>query len=143
MRDGGCELVKCIIQGKVHGKRLRGRPRLHTVATSQNGWVEVWNKSFGTRGMALDGEDLCDMLHGRLIITPDGTTKEEDRMAEPTCLVRWGHSGSLSSVRSALSATGGRSRHHQRSPHHSPSSGLVHQSPPTTQISTNRLLRHK
>ena len=93
--------------------------------------------------MALDGEDLCDVLHGRLIITPDGTTKEEDRMAKPTCSVRWGRSGSLSSVRSALSATDDRSHHHQRSPHHSPSSGLVHQSAPTTQIATNRLLRHK
>ena len=26
MRDGGCELVKCVIQGKVSGKRRRGRP---------------------------------------------------------------------------------------------------------------------
>ena len=27
MRDGGCELVKCMIQGKVSGKRRRGRPK--------------------------------------------------------------------------------------------------------------------
>ena len=26
IRDGGCELVKCVIQGKVSGKRRRGRP---------------------------------------------------------------------------------------------------------------------
>ena len=26
IRDGGCELVKCVIQGKVSGKRKRGRP---------------------------------------------------------------------------------------------------------------------
>ena len=27
MRDGGCELVKCVIQGKVSGKRRHGRPK--------------------------------------------------------------------------------------------------------------------
>ncbi len=27
IRDGGCELVKCVIQGKVSGKRRRGRPK--------------------------------------------------------------------------------------------------------------------
>ena len=27
IRDGGCELVKCAIQGKVNGKRRRGRHR--------------------------------------------------------------------------------------------------------------------
>ena len=35
------------------------------------------NKSCGTCGIALDGEDWCDVRHGRLIITPDGTGKEE------------------------------------------------------------------
>ena len=27
IRDGGCELVKCVIQREVHGKRRRGRPK--------------------------------------------------------------------------------------------------------------------
>ena len=27
IRDGGCELVKCMIQMEVHGKRRRGRPK--------------------------------------------------------------------------------------------------------------------
>ena len=28
MRDGGCGLVKCVIKGKVSGKRRRGRPKM-------------------------------------------------------------------------------------------------------------------
>ena len=31
-----------------------------------------------TRGIALDGENWCEVLNGQLIITPDGTTKEEN-----------------------------------------------------------------
>ena len=38
--------------------------RRHTALTSQNG--------------RLDGEDWYDVRHGRLIITPDGTAKEEE-----------------------------------------------------------------
>ena len=34
MRDGGCELVKCVIQGKVSGKRRRGRPKTSYCVTS-------------------------------------------------------------------------------------------------------------
>ena len=49
----------------------------HTVATSQHGCVEVWMKSQGILGIVLDGENLCGMLHGRLIITPDETRKDE------------------------------------------------------------------
>ena len=43
----------------------------HTVGlvTSQNGWLKARNKY---RGIALSGEDWCDVWHGRLIITPDG-----------------------------------------------------------------------
>ena len=49
--------------------------RRHTVATSQNGWVKVSNKSRRTRGTALDGEEWYDVRHGRLSITPAGTAK--------------------------------------------------------------------
>ena len=45
----------------------------HNVATSYIGWVEVWKKSHGPRGIALDGEEW----RGRLINTHDGTAKEE------------------------------------------------------------------
>ena len=36
-RDGGCELVKCVIQGKVRGKRRRGRPK-----TSYSSNITTW-----------------------------------------------------------------------------------------------------
>ena len=41
----------------------------HTVVTSHNGWLITGNTY---RGIVLDGEDWCDVRHGRLIITPDG-----------------------------------------------------------------------
>ena len=50
--------------------------RRHTVVTSQNGWLKAWNKY---RWIALDGEDRCDVRHGRLIITPDGIGKNSTR----------------------------------------------------------------
>ena len=53
IRDGGCEMVKCAIEG----------------------WLKAWNKS---RGIALDGEDLCHVRHGRLIITPDEIGKKKN-----------------------------------------------------------------
>ena len=37
IRDGGCELVKCVIQGKVNGKRRRGRPK-----TSYSSNITKW-----------------------------------------------------------------------------------------------------
>ena len=52
--------------------------RHRTVTTSQNGWVEVWTKSHGTRGITPCGENWCEVLHGRLIITTDGTVKKQD-----------------------------------------------------------------
>ena len=42
IRDGGCELVKCMIQGKVSGKRRRGRPK-----TSYSSNITKWT-SVGT-----------------------------------------------------------------------------------------------
>ena len=64
-----------LIQGEVRGKRPRGRPN-----TSYSGniakccMVEVRKNS---RGIALDEENnWCQALHGRLIVIPDGTTKE-------------------------------------------------------------------
>ena len=46
-------------------------------ATSQNGCRKAWSESRGTHGIALNGEDWYDVRHGRLIITPDGTAKED------------------------------------------------------------------
>ena len=37
IRDGGCELVKCVIQGKVSGKRRHGRPK-----TSYSSNITKW-----------------------------------------------------------------------------------------------------
>ena len=45
-----------------------------TRESSQNGRVEAQNKS---RGFAQDGENVCEELHERLIITRDGIAKEE------------------------------------------------------------------
>ena len=56
------------------------RVRHRILATSQNGWVGVWKKSRGTQWIVLDGEDWCEVLHGQLNITPDGTAKEERRI---------------------------------------------------------------
>ena len=52
-------------------------PIHHILATSQHGWVEVWKKSRGTRGIALDREHWGEVLQGWLIITPDGTWKKD------------------------------------------------------------------
>ena len=49
----------------------------HAVSKSQTGWVEVKNKSCRTCGIMLEGENWCKVLYVRLIITPDGTAKEE------------------------------------------------------------------
>ena len=53
--------------------------RRHTAVTSQNGCMKAWNESRGTHGIALDGEDWYDVRHGRLIITPDVTAKQEGK----------------------------------------------------------------
>ena len=63
--------------------------RRHTVVTSHNGCLKAWSESRGTHGIAPNGEDWYRVRHGRLIITPDGTTKEEanplDRSKRFTC----------------------------------------------------------
>ena len=51
----------------------------HTEITSQNGCLKTWSESRGKHGIALDGEYWYDVRHGRLIITPDGTAKEEEQ----------------------------------------------------------------
>ena len=53
------------------------------MATSQNGWLEAWKESRGTRGIALDGEKWCEVLHGPLIFIPDGTAKEDEEDCRP------------------------------------------------------------
>ena len=51
--------------------------RRHTAVTSQNGRLKAQSESRGKHGIALDGDDWYDVRHGRVIITPDGTVKED------------------------------------------------------------------
>ena len=53
--------------------------RHHRAVTSQHGCLKAWSESRGTHGIALNGDDWYDVRHGWLIITPDGTTKEEHK----------------------------------------------------------------
>ena len=78
IRDDGCELEKCVIQGKVGGKGRRGRPKTSYSSNITNGCLKAWSESRGTHGIALNGEVWYDVRHGRLIITPGGTVKGED-----------------------------------------------------------------
>ena len=57
MRDGGCELVKCVIQGKVNGKRRRGRPNTSYSSNITKWIMKAWSKYRGTHEIAMDGED--------------------------------------------------------------------------------------
>ena len=59
--------------------------RRHTAVTSQTGCLKARSESRGKHGIALDGEDWYDVWHGLLIITPDGTAKEEEETIS-TCL---------------------------------------------------------
>ena len=43
----------------------------HTFATLQNGQAELWQKSRGTRIIALHGHNWCEVLRGRLIVIPN------------------------------------------------------------------------
>ena len=49
--------------------------RHHELATSQNGWAEVWKKS---RWIALDEEDWCEVLYGWLIIRAGTNTPSDE-----------------------------------------------------------------
>ena len=51
--------------------------RRHTVETSRNGCLIAWSESRGTHGIALAGEDWYDVRYWQLIVTPDGTAKED------------------------------------------------------------------
>ena len=57
IRDGGCERVKCVIQGKVSGKRRRGRPNT-SYASNITKWtsVSIERITRETRDR-MDGED--------------------------------------------------------------------------------------
>ena len=71
--------MKCEIQGKVDGKRRLADKSRHTVVTSlcsQNGWLKAWNKYCG---IAVDGEEWCDVRHGRLIVAPGGMVKNQNQ----------------------------------------------------------------
>ena len=61
--------------GRVHGKRQLGSPKTSYIGNITKWMVGVWKKSRLIRGIALDGEDWCDVLQGRLITTTDGTRK--------------------------------------------------------------------
>ena len=56
---------------------------------------ESTKQSIGTHWIALDGEDWCDVRHGRLIITPDGTVKEEEAIGD---VMRHGNVGKKGST---------------------------------------------
>ena len=75
IRDGGCELVKCVIQEKVSGEGRRGENKM-SYNSKITKWLSEWNKSRGSRAIARDGEDWRDVWNGRLLLTPDGTAKE-------------------------------------------------------------------
>ena len=53
--------------------------RHHAEATSQNGSVK-WGKIImrDSRDRAIDGRNWYELLHGRLIVIPDGTAEEEE-----------------------------------------------------------------
>ena len=53
--DGGCELVKCVIQEKVSGEGRRGNPKM-SYNSKITKWMSEWNKSRGTRVIARGGE---------------------------------------------------------------------------------------
>ena len=76
-RDGECELVKCVIQWKVNWKRRRGTPKPSYSSNIDNWYLKAWNKFRWIHRIALDVDDWYDVWHGRLIVTPDGTAKEE------------------------------------------------------------------
>ncbi len=71
----------------------------HTVIglTSQNGWLKA------CRGIALDGEDWCDVRHGRLIITPDGIGKQNSLIFVSSLIPRVLHCHSNAFASSAKS----------------------------------------
>ena len=77
IRDGGCELVKCVIQGNVSGKRRRGRPKA-SYSSNITRWTSVSTERI-TRSRWMEKIDTMCVRHGRLIITPDGTVKEEEK----------------------------------------------------------------
>ena len=62
--------------------------RRHTAVTSQNGRLKAWSESQEKHRIVLDGEDWCDARYRRLIITPDGTAKEEEGGATSTVVHR-------------------------------------------------------
>ena len=86
IRDGGCELVKCVIQGKVIGKRRRGRPK-----TSYSSNITK-RTSVSTERITRETRDhagwrrLIRCAARRLIITPNGTVKEEVYGKKPAIL---------------------------------------------------------
>ena len=56
----------------------------------QSGWAETWIESRGTRGIALDGDDLCsEVLHGQLIVSRVGTKKEEKTTTDRRLCFCW------------------------------------------------------
>ena len=66
--------MKCVIQGNVSGKRRHGRHNTsysRYLPTSQNRWVEVLNKSHGTRGIVLVGLDGEHVRGAAVVLAAD------------------------------------------------------------------------
>ena len=62
-------IIKCVIQGEVHGKRQRGRRKSNMTPCTQRQQRKMdWWK--------------CGRNHGRLIVIPDGTAEEEEDWTE-------------------------------------------------------------
>ena len=71
----GVSYVKCVIQRKVLGKRRGGIPTSNM--TPRSGNIAKW---MGEHMEEIRRENCCDVLHGQLVVIPDGTAedKEED-----------------------------------------------------------------
>ena len=71
-----------MIQRNVHWKRRRGKPKYNmtpcsgNIAKGMGGNVEEITRD--SRDRAIDGVTWCEVLHGRLIVIPDGTAEEEE-----------------------------------------------------------------
>ena len=71
--------MKCVIQGKViSGKRRCGRPKTSYSSNIAKWMSESMERITMETRMALDRGGWYDVRYGRLIITPDGTAREED-----------------------------------------------------------------
>ena len=95
-RGGGCALLECIIQEKVHGEQLR-----HAVTALQDGWVELWmcscvyhlikinSKSNFTIWLMNWTEMLCRWNMSMVIAAKHCHVLRESWLERITILARW------------------------------------------------------